>query len=145
MIISKSAILMGREVANPLTPQLTQNLDMLVECLNKFADFYQKPLKVASGYRPAQFNAAAGGAKKSNHMLCLACDFVDLGSALDSYCVANQDILEKCGLYLEHPKWTKGWCHLQCVKPSSGKRIFVPSVQEPIKSKLDELFITLEV
>lgn len=136
---------MGREKSNPLTPEMEQNLVKLLEGLNKFRAIYGKPMKVSSGYRPEAFNVKAGGAKKSNHMVCLACDFVDIHSSLDIFCVANQDILEKCGLYLEHPKWTKTWCHLQVVKPASGKRIFVPQATEPVSSKCDELFLNLKV
>ena len=145
MPITRNEILMGREKEFPLTAELEKNLEKLLKALNQFREIYGKPMHVSSGYRPGAFNESAGGAKKSNHMICLACDFVDVDSSLDSYCVANQDILEQCGLYLEHPKWTNTWCHLQCVKPASGKRIFVPSSQEPTKQKLDELFIDLKI
>jgi hypothetical protein len=113
--------------------------------LNRFQSIFGKPLKVSSGYRPAEINIKNGGAKKSNHILCLACDFVDPLSELDLFCIQNQDVLEKCDLYLEHPKWTKGWCHLQAMSPVSGKRIFVPSTVEPTDGKLDKLFIDLVV
>lgn len=144
-LISIEEVLMGRDKKFPLNRELETNLGKLLVSLNQFREIYGKPMRVSSGYRPGPFNASAGGAKKSNHMLCLACDFIDLESSLDNYCVANQDILEQCGLYLEHPKWTSNWCHLQCVKPASGKRIFVPSAKEPTGKDLDELFIDLKV
>lgn len=145
MFITRNEILMGREKEFPLSEELEKNLEKLLKALNQFREIYGKPMQVSSGYRPAGYNESAGGAKKSNHMICLACDFVDLESALDSYCVGNQDILEQCGLYLEHPKWTKTWCHLQAIKPASGKRIFIPSTQEPPISKHDTLFDSLKV
>lgn len=144
-MIVREEILMNRDKDFPLTQELEANLSKLLEALNKFRKIYNKPMIVSSGYRPSVFNEKACGAKKSNHMLCLACDFVDMDSSLDAYCVANENILEECGLYLEHPKWTKTWCHLQAIKPMSCKRIFVPQATEPVKEKLDTLFINLKV
>lgn len=144
-MISRNEILMGRDLKYPLSSILAANLEKLLTSLNMFRELYGKPLTVSSGYRPSEFNKAAGGAKRSNHQLCLACDFVDLDSSIDSFCVANPDILEQCGLYLEHPMWTSTWCHLQCVPPSSGKRIFAPSSVKPSPHKLDKLFSTLKV
>ena len=145
MAITENEILMGRDGESPLTHELEKNLEKLLKALNQFREIYAKPMIVSSGYRPAQYNTLAGGAKKSNHMLCLACDFVDLDSALDIYCVENQNVLAECGLYLEHPKWTKTWCHLQVISPASGKRIFVPQATEPTIDKLDKLFINLKI
>jgi hypothetical protein len=144
-MITKNEILMGRDATHPLSPKLVSNLEKLLACLNKFQNIYGKPMVVSSGYRPSGFNSAAGGAKRSNHIQCLACDFVDTDSALDSFCVGSPHVLESCGLFLEHPKWTNGWCHLQCVTPASGKRIFVPSTSNPAPNKLDILFSTLKI
>jgi len=126
MAISRQEVLMGRDKQYPLTQEMEQNLQKLLKALNLFRTLYGKPMMVSSGYRPAAINATvAGAAKKSNHMVCLACDFKDDGS-LDKYCMDNQYILEQCGLYLEHPDATPGCCHLQCVPPKSGKRVFRP-------------------
>jgi hypothetical protein len=38
----------------------------------------------------------------------------------------NDDILEECDLYREHPDKTIGWCHLTDRSPPSGKRTFYP-------------------
>ena len=112
-MIKLEEILMGRDKEYPLCNASEINLKKLHEALNKFRRIYGKPMMVTSGYRPHKYNKAAGGAKKSNHTICLACDFADADGDLDAFCVANLEILEHCGLYLEHPKWTKGWCHLQ--------------------------------
>lgn len=144
-MITRSELLMGRDIQFPLGNTIETNLNKLLDCLNKFRLIYGKPLTVSSGYRPGGFNSTAGGAKRSNHMVCLACDFLDLDSSLDSFCVGSPEVLESCGLYLEHPMWTKGWCHLQCVPPVSGKRIFVPSTYKPPLNKLDNLFSDLKI
>lgn len=125
-MITKEEVLMGRDVKYPLSTEMVENLTILLERLNMFRQMYGKPMKVTSGYRPAEFNTAAGGAKKSNHMMCLACDFEDKSGLLDAWCMQHLDILEICGLYLEHPDATQGWCHLQAIAPKSGNRVFRP-------------------
>lgn len=117
---------MGRDAEYPLTPELEANLAKLLDALNRFRDVYGIPMTVSSGYRPGKYNVAAGGAKHSNHMICLACDFHDQIGALDQYCLDNPQLLEDCGLYQEDPQHTPGWCHLQCVAPASGNRVFIP-------------------
>lgn len=127
MAISRQEVLMGRDKQYPLTQEMEQNLQKLLKALNLFRQMYGKPMSVTSGYRPAAINATvANAAKKSNHMVCLACDFKDTDGSLDKYCMDNKYILEQCGLYLEHPDATPGWCHLQCVPPKSGNRVFRP-------------------
>lgn len=143
-MIKLEEILMGRDKEFPLDTALKNNLKKLHEALNKFRVIYGKPMLVTSGYRPGEYNKAAGGANKSNHTICLACDFADSNGDLDAFCIANPEVLEECGLYLEHPKWTKGWCHLQCVPPKSGNRIFILYTTEPSENKFDKRFITLE-
>lgn len=126
-MITAAEVLMGREKVAPLTSELKENLEMLLEALNKFRSAYGSSMIVSSGYRPPSINEATkGAAKHSNHMICLACDFKDVDGNLDKWCMSNLDVLEKCGLWLEDPKSTVGWCHLQCVPPRSGNRVFKP-------------------
>ncbi len=120
---------MGRDSEYPsdYTQEISDNIDKLLIPLNKFREIYGKPMTVSSGWRPPSINAKiANAAKKSNHMLGLACDFKDLDGSLDKFCADNLDILADLGLYLEHPDSTPGWCHLQCVSPRSGNRVFKP-------------------
>lgn len=82
---------------------------------------------VSSGWRPAAINAATPrAAKKSNHMLGLACDISDQTGSLDRWCMTNLKKLEEIGLWMEHPSATPKWCHLQTVPPKSGRRVFTP-------------------
>lgn len=117
---------MGREVAHPLTPELEANLERLLTALNAFRKAYGKPMVVSSGYRPAAINASVGGAKASNHVVCLACDFRDTDGALAAWCLSRLEVLESCGLWIESPALTAGWIHLQAVPPRSGARVFRP-------------------
>ena len=126
-MITRDEVLMGRDKQAPLTLEMEANLDKLLKALNEFRAIWGKPMVVSSGYRPPEINAATpGSAKHSNHMICLACDFRDLDGALDDFCSNNTDVLERCGLYLEHPSSTPNWCHLQAISPRSGNRIFKP-------------------
>lgn len=127
MAINRNEVLMGREKLYPLDAKQEANLQQLLKALNLFRQMYGKPMTVTSGYRPAAINATvANAAKKSNHQMCLACDFADSNKELAKYCMDNLYILEQCGLFLEHPDYTKNWVHLQVVPPKSGKRVFIP-------------------
>lgn len=123
---------MGRAKEADLSPDLQSNLNKLVDALNIIRKAYGKPMSVSSGYRPPEVNASVGGAKKSHHMSCMACDFKDADGKLDEWLSNNQDLLEKAGLWQEHPEATLGWAHLdvgsRAIKdrPGCGKRQFRP-------------------
>lgn len=119
-MITRNEILMGRDTQYPLTPELETNLKDLLEKLNKFRTLYGKSMICTSGYRPGNYNTAAGGAKKSSHMLCMAADFRDTDGSLDAWCMQHIDKLNEIGLYLEHPDATPGWCHLQTRKTKNN-------------------------
>lgn len=125
-MITKEEVLMGRIKYEDLSQELKNNLDKLLIALNLFRAAYGKPMYVSSGYRSPEDNKAAGGANKSNHMLCLACDFKDSDNKLKEYIKSNPTILEQCGLYQEDPSSTVSWTHLQCSPPKSGNRVFKP-------------------
>ena len=116
--------LMGRR--DGLTFELLENAIDTVEKVNLLLEAFGGSRKITSGYRPAAVNAAVGGAKKSNHMLCKACDLSDPDGSLDKWCMNNLDVLERIGLWLEHPVATPTWCHIQTVPPRSGNRVFKP-------------------
>lgn len=123
-MITVDDYLMGRK--SGLTFELMENALDTVEKVNLLLAAFGETRKVSSGYRPPEINAKVGGAKKSNHMLCKACDLVDVDGSLDKWCMENQEKLAEIGLWLEHPSATKGWCHVQTVSPRSGNRVFYP-------------------
>lgn len=114
----------GRDKDYPLSAEQEANMDKLLKTLDQFREAYGKALVISSGYRPAAVNASVGGAKKSNHIMCLAVDFVDKDGSLDEWCLQNLDVLERLGLYLESPLHTPNWCHVQ-LKPTRN-RVFIP-------------------
>ena len=101
-MITRNEILMGREIQYPLTQELESNLNNLLVHLNQFRINYAIPMQVSSGYRPGSFNSSlSNAAKKSNHMICLACDFKDTDGKLAKFCLDNISILENCNLQAE--------------------------------------------
>ena len=123
-MISVDDYLMNRK--DGLTFELLENAIDTVERVNALLAAFGSPRKVTSGYRPAYINSKVGGAKASNHMTAKACDLEDIDGRLDQWCMTNQNVLAKIGLWLEHPSATKGWCHVQTVSPRSGNKVFYP-------------------
>ena len=132
---------MGRDETykSLLTPQLRANASITVASANWLLNaavsggIYlevhpESKTLVTSGWRPPAVNAATPtAAKNSKHMTCEAIDIYDADGDLDEWCIDHLDVLEKLGLWLEHPSATlRGWCHVQTVAPRSGKRVFYP-------------------
>jgi hypothetical protein len=83
--------------------------------------------KVTSGWRPAWYNATVpNAALKSKHISGQAIDISDPEGALDSHLMDHRALLVDHGRWIEHPLATKNYCHLQCVPPQSGRRVFYP-------------------
>lgn len=128
-MITLAQYFMGRDkkYAAELTDEMRQNAQNTVDLANALLQEFGEERGVNSGWRPAAVNAAVpNAAKKSKHMLCLAIDISDDDGDLDNFCMENQDVLERLGLWLEHPDATPKWCHVQIVPPGSGKRVFRP-------------------
>jgi hypothetical protein len=75
------------------------------------------------GFRPQNCPI---GAPNSNHKQGLAVDLFDPHGSIGRWCLANQAILVRCGIWLEHPSATPTWSHWQSVAPRSGNRFFMP-------------------
>lgn len=119
---------MGRDetYASELTDAIRRNAATTVALVNELELASGMYLAVSSGWRPAAINAAVGGATHSNHTTACACDVHDPEGKLDQWCLDNLEVLERLGLWLESPKHTPGWCHVQTVPPKSGNRVFIP-------------------
>lgn len=85
------------------------------------------------GYRTPD---STTGAKSSTHRTGDGVDTFDPDRALCAWCVMHPEELDKLGLYMEDPRWTPGWCHLQQIKPASGKRVYIPSTSAPLAPAL---------
>ncbi len=128
-MITTADYFMGREkkYPNELTGELLSNASVLVVKVNELLDAFGEHRSVNSGWRPAAVNSAVpNAAPKSKHMTCQACDLSDDDGRLDAWCMANLPMLERFGLWLEHPDSTPRWCHVQSIPPKSLKRVFIP-------------------
>lgn len=133
-MIKKEEILMGRdkEYESQYTKEVSDNIDLLLEKMNKIRKSYGRPMIVASGWRPKEINdATKNAAKRSNHMKGLAVDIKDVDGKLWKWVLLNLKFMKQLGIYLEDKRWTPTWVHFQIVPPKSEKRIFIPSNEPP--------------
>lgn len=124
LYFTRDEILMGRDKQAPLTPEMEQNLDTLIQRVSQIREAWGRALIVSSGYRPPSINQSVGGAKQSAHQSCQAVDLVDKEGYFANWLLNNLSLLEEAGLYMEDPQWTSGWVHLQ-IRPTS-RRVFIP-------------------
>lgn len=126
---------MGRDKTHSaeLTPDIVRNAEVTVQRANLLLSEFRHDTgdteirKVNSGWRPAAVNAATpNAALRSKHMTGQAIDISDPEGDLDEWCLSHLEVLERIGLWLEHPSATKNWCHVQTVPPKSGRRFFYP-------------------
>jgi uncharacterized protein YcbK (DUF882 family) len=114
---------------------IQDNLDILLKKINEIRAAYGKPMKVTSGLRTMEDHlriyAEMGITEKSKipmkskHLFGQACDVSDPDGKLMDWCIANEKVLEKVGLWCE-VRDDKKRVHFQIVPPQSGKRFFNP-------------------
>lgn len=127
-MITLEDYLKGRHVQYPdeYSAELEANAVQLLRRVNALLDDIGMldGIRVSSGFRPREINAAAGGARHSKHITCQAIDIADpipkIGRKI------TRELLRKHGLFMEHPSYTHGWIHLQSVPPASGSLVFIP-------------------
>lgn len=119
---------MGRDkkYQQDMSQEIRDNAILLVSRVNILLNKMGVETSVNSGWRPLTVNKQVGGSLKSNHITGKAIDLNDDDGSIDEWCMNNLKELEKIGLWLEHPKFTPRWAHLQSVQPKSGNRVFLP-------------------
>lgn len=131
-MITLQSYFKGRDIQNreELTDDIRANAQITVERVNDLltragrSDLHA----INSGWRPQGVNdATANAAKGSKHLSAEAADLPDTDRSLCEWCVDNLDVLADIGLWMEDPRWTPTWLHVQTVPPKSGKRVFIPS------------------
>ena len=88
----------------------------------------------ASGWRPPSVNERTkNAASKSTHITAEGCDLQDdrKTRALATWCIYNLSILANIGLWMEDPRWTPDWVHVQTRPPGSKRRVYIPSTAPP--------------
>lgn len=83
---------------------------------------------VSSGRRTPDVNARIrGAAPRSNHLTCNALDISDIDRSIARWMFANLHHLAELDLWMEDPRCTPTWAHIQTVPPLSRNRVFIPS------------------
>lgn len=120
----------GRDVSHSLelTPEIEHSALRLLEIVNDLLAAYPGPTPaINSGWRPPSYNATVpGAARRSRHMTGQAIDLDDDEGRLKAWLQDHPQMLDRYGLWMEHPAATKGWVHLQSMPPASGCRVFYP-------------------
>lgn len=102
-----------------------RNLEDL--CLKINALGYQPPMRASSCLRSLadqkRINPKAMG---SSHLYGCAVDIADPKNELANWLSKKSELLMYNGLWMEDPKHTKTWVHLQTYAPKSMKRVFIP-------------------
>lgn len=115
---------------------IQDNLNKLLEKVNKLRAAYGKPLTVSSGLRTMEDHLRIYKEKgitdkskipmKSKHLSGESVDFADPKQELQKWIKANLKLMEEIGLWFEDFSATKNWVHVQIVPPKSGNRFFLP-------------------
>jgi len=139
-MISINELLSGNKLESQ-TQEIKNNLNELLEKINKIRASWGNPMTVTSGLRSKEHHIQVyeNIAKKkgiifdiskvpmgSRHLSGQAVDISDPNRELQAWCLSNQPTLESIGLWMEDFSATSNWCHFQTVAPKSGARFFKP-------------------
>jgi hypothetical protein len=95
---------------------------------------------VVSGWRPRAVNDRTSNAGlQSLHITGEAVDLRDWNDRrFARWCLRHADELRRLALWMEDPRWTPSWVHLQSRPPRSGRLVFIPSTRPPLAPPLPE-------
>jgi hypothetical protein len=142
--LTKSETALRHGLNNEPTPEVTANLKVLCEkVLQPIRDHYGKSVKVSSGYRAPEVNAAVGGSKTSDHCMGQAADIEiagvpnhELAEWIQNNLAFTQVILE----FYTRGVPDSGWVHVSYVPNNlkkqsltavkdNGKTVYLPGLQ----------------
>ena len=140
-MISEAAFWKGRdtEYAEELTDEIRRNAEVTLAKVNELLERsgFKSIDSLNSGWRPRAVNeATSNAATGSKHLTGQAADIPDSGHVLASWCVDNLDVMEEIGLWMEDPRYTPTWFHVQTVPPKSGRRVFIPRLGPPVDDSI---------
>jgi hypothetical protein len=111
----------------PTTPEIDENLQILLGKLNRVREAYGFPMMVTSGLRSLEKQMEVNPeAPKSHHLTGEAADILDQSGKLKAWVKDNLTLIESIGLWMEDFKYTENWVHFQICPPRSGHRFFIP-------------------
>lgn len=110
-----------------LTEEIRANAAILMGKISLLLEALAIPgVVVSSGFRPPSVNAKIkNAAKASSHMTGKAVDFADIDGKLKELIRSHPELLRKLGLFMEDPKSTPTWVHLDfATRDDRPSRIF---------------------
>lgn len=122
LIYSDTAIRLG--IDNTPTDEVLKNLQLVTQhILEEVRAYFDKPVKITSGYRSPALCQAIGSKPTSQHTLGQAVDFEVIGipnKVVSDWIVNNLDF-DQCILEFWKPdEYNSGWVH--CSYKTSGNR-----------------------
>lgn len=115
-----------REQSPECTTEVRIHAADLAERVSRLCDRLGIRPSITSGFRTASANSSAGGKVASAHMTGEAVDIADPKGEIGAAVLSDPGLLSEFDLYVEDPRFTKGWVHLQIRATKSGRRIFIP-------------------
>lgn len=130
-MISEHEITRGQEIPE----EYKENLNILLERLNKLRTLWGKPMIVTSGFRTMESHIQIYKDKgitdlskipmQSKHLYCQAVDISDPDFKLTEFCKENDSDMEEIGIWFEDDMSVKR-LHIQIIPPKSNNRWFKP-------------------
>lgn len=123
----KSETAESRHIDNHPSPEVVDNLEILIEMMDKIREKWGSPIIVTSGYRCPQLNTVIKGAKNSSHMKGLACDFHPAKGKKSDLFKMIKEMMDSGEITVSQLIWEYGnkkepqWIHIAC--PIEGKKI----------------------
>ncbi len=104
MTFSDTAVRHG--IKNLPNAEQMENLQILCEkCLQPIRDYFNKPIRISSGFRNLTVNSLVGGSKSSQHLEGKAADFTIIGVDLREAFEVIMKNFEYDQLILEFNSW----------------------------------------
>lgn len=126
--------LLGKYKLEDQTKEIQDNLQVLLDRVNKIRLVWNKPMTVTSGLRTMEDHLRIYAAKgitdpkkvpmQSRHLTGRAVDISDPDLAITTWLKKDPTVLEIAELWCE--EGNKNWTHFQIVPPVSNKRWFLP-------------------
>ena len=104
--------------------EIQNNLINVMTKLQWIRDYFQKPIRITSGWRPNHYNKHIGGAKFSEHRFGNAVDFQVIGISAQTVRASLYPLLNHLNIRMEDIHGN--WIHIDTKLPGRGGRFFKP-------------------
>lgn len=111
----KSETAEKKQINNTPSVEVEQNIEELLGVIDGLREFYDKPIRITSGYRCAELNKLVGGSPTSAHVIGYAADLQPMGDTFENFKAEVLKWIKKSGVkfdqcIIERNKNTQ-WVH----------------------------------